>query len=263
MRGIIPQLQHVQQLLRQERHGEQTPRSRGLPSHEALCRHPQTVALSGAGTPTGEGCGRRPSDRPQSAHNTQPCGSAAILGSTNTSQNTHAPVCPAPIVNTQHYLHSITRPEAHSSTRHINGITPINSLSWINPPPVPHAGRTRALAPRGTTFSPSRSSPHTEKPPRTPASTGELQRMPVPPPHGPRCRGQVTSRAEAPSASSAQLCISISSRAAAFPCAGGAGGEPWQSPQLPLLPGTTTSSQGRWQHQSCLWDAGHGCGGGH
>lgn len=192
MHGIIPQLQHFQQPLRQERHGEQTPRSRGLPSHEALCRHAQTVALSGACTPTGDGCSRRPSDRPQSAHNTQPCGSAAILGSTNTSQNTHAPVCPAPIVNTQHYLHSITRSEAHSSTRHINGITPINSLSWINPPPAPHAGRTRALAPRGTTFSPSRSSPRTEKPPCTPASTGELQRMPVPPPHGPRCRGQVT-----------------------------------------------------------------------
>lgn len=128
------------------------------------------------------------------------------------------------------YLCSTAGSKAHSGARRINRITLIYSLTQKNPLPAPRTGRTRAPAPRGATFSPSRSSPRTKEPPRTPASMGMPQRMSVPPPHGPRCGGRVTSPAEALSASSAQPSVSISSRAAAFPHAGGEGGEPRQSP---------------------------------
>lgn len=128
------------------------------------------------------------------------------------------------------YLCSAAGSKAHSGARRINRISPIYSLSQINPPPAPRIGRTRAHAPQGATFSPTWSSPHTGKPPLAPASAGEPQRTSVPPAQGPRCRGRVTSPAEAPSASSAQPCVSISSRAAAVPRAGGEGGEPRQSP---------------------------------
>lgn len=189
--------------------------------------------MSGACTSTGDGCSRRPSDRPQSAHNTQPHGSAVMLGGTKASRSALAQACLAPAANTRDYLHSADGSEAHTGTRCINRISLIYSLSQINPPPAPRAGRTRAPAPRGATFSPSRSSPRTEKPPLAPACTGETAEdvhPSVPAPHGPRCRGRVTSPAEPRSASSAQPCVSIFSCAAAFPCAGGEGDEPRQSP---------------------------------
>lgn len=145
--------------------------------------------MSGACTSTGDGCSRRPSDRPQSAHNTQPHGSAAMLGGTKASRSALAQACPAPAANTRDYLHSADGSEAHAGTRCINRISLIYSLSQINPPPAPRAGRTRAPAPREATFSPSRSSPRTEKPPLAPASAGEPQRMSIRPSLQPTGRG--------------------------------------------------------------------------
>lgn len=106
-------------------------------------------------------------------------------------------------------LHSIAGSKAHSCTRRINRITLIYSLYQINPLPAPHAGRTRAPAPQGATFSPSQSSLGTENPPLAPVEDACSFRP------GTTVPRPVTSPAEAPSASSAQHRVSISSSTAA------------------------------------------------
>lgn len=134
-----------------------------------------------------------------------------VLGGTITSPSALAWLCPEPTTNTQDYLHSTAGSKAHSCTRRINRITPICSLSQINPLPAPHAGRTRAPAPQGTTFTLSQSSLNTKNPPLVPAedACSFRPRATVP--------GPVTSPAEAPSTSSAPHRVSISSSTAANP----------------------------------------------
>lgn len=134
-----------------------------------------------------------------------------VLSGTITSRSALAWLCPEPTANIQDYLHNTTGSKAHSCTRRINRITPIYSLSQINPLPAPRTGRTRAPAPQGTTFSLSRSSLGTENPPLAPvedaSSFSPWATVPRP----------VTSPAEAPSTSSAQHCVSISSSTATNP----------------------------------------------
>lgn len=212
--------------------------------------------MSPACTLPGDRCGCRLGDQPQSAHSTQCHGCAMLLSGTITSRGALAWLCPEPSTNTQDHLHS----PAGSCTRCINRITPIHSLSQINPLPAPQAGRTRAPAPQGATFSLSQSSLGTESPPLAPAEDAWSFRPWATVP------GPVTGPAGAPSAPSAPHRVSISSSTAANPHTSKeeasssrallpAPAEPCF--QLPFLPAAVTRSHGRCWSWSCPRDVGH------
>lgn len=66
---IIPQLQHFQQLLRWEQHQEQTPSAKGSRHARPHADVPRWFNVRSF-TLTGDGCGSRLGDQPQSAHST-------------------------------------------------------------------------------------------------------------------------------------------------------------------------------------------------
>lgn len=172
-----------------------------------------------------------------------------MLSGTITSQCALGWQCPEPTTNTQDYLHSPARPKAHSCTRHINRITPIHSLSQINPLPAPQAGRTRARAPQGATFSQSQSSLGTENPPLAPAEDGCSFRpwatvpRPVASSAEPQALHQLNTVFLFPAA---LLLVPTPAKRRQEPCF-----------QLPFLPATVQHSQGRWWSQNCPQDVGH------